>query len=373
VSEFVMPSFLDGNSAEEIMERMMSNLPEDIDDMPGGFPYDFCMPTALEKQDLVQYEMVECLQVMFSQFAWGAWLDLHARAAGIERKAAVSATATLRVYGDVGTEIPAGSVFCTAATDTTPSVEFATDSPAIITDEGYVDIPITAVEAGVAGNVRAETIIFLANNINGVLSAINPDAATGGADVESDDALRARIDLANGQEGQSFVANDTDYKRWALEVPGIGDAIVVPTWNGPGTVRLALIDTEGNPASEHLVQEVINHIISPNDRSARILPTGTAELSITPADTVQISYVCTGLIYDDTTTIEQIVEDFKTKVLEEYAEGKERGVLYYNQVRGRITEIAGVADFETFTMNGSEENIDLSITEYPSTFSVSFS
>ena len=37
--EFNRPEFLEGNSAEEIHERMMNNLPDDIDDMPGGFPY----------------------------------------------------------------------------------------------------------------------------------------------------------------------------------------------------------------------------------------------------------------------------------------------------------------------------------------------
>ena len=31
--EFNRPEFLEGNSAEEIHERMMNNLPDDIDDM----------------------------------------------------------------------------------------------------------------------------------------------------------------------------------------------------------------------------------------------------------------------------------------------------------------------------------------------------
>ena len=38
--EFLRPDFLDGTSPEEIQERMMNELPADIDDMPGGFPYD---------------------------------------------------------------------------------------------------------------------------------------------------------------------------------------------------------------------------------------------------------------------------------------------------------------------------------------------
>lgn len=47
--EFVAPEFVSDSTPEAIQERMMNNLPMDIDDMPGGFPYDFTMPTALEK------------------------------------------------------------------------------------------------------------------------------------------------------------------------------------------------------------------------------------------------------------------------------------------------------------------------------------
>ncbi len=38
--DFTAPDFMDNSSAEEIHERMMENLPDDIDDMPGGFPFD---------------------------------------------------------------------------------------------------------------------------------------------------------------------------------------------------------------------------------------------------------------------------------------------------------------------------------------------
>ena len=47
--EFTPPEFVDGAEPEEIQQRMMDALPDGIDDMPGGFPYDFTMPTAIEK------------------------------------------------------------------------------------------------------------------------------------------------------------------------------------------------------------------------------------------------------------------------------------------------------------------------------------
>ena len=67
--EFIRPDFIENNSADEIHQRMMNNLPADIDDMPGGFPYDFTKPAALEKDEFINYHMVSpvtwpCLKIL---------------------------------------------------------------------------------------------------------------------------------------------------------------------------------------------------------------------------------------------------------------------------------------------------------------------
>ena len=46
--EFHRPECFDGSTTDEIHERMMASLPDDIDDMPAGFPYDFTRPAAEE-------------------------------------------------------------------------------------------------------------------------------------------------------------------------------------------------------------------------------------------------------------------------------------------------------------------------------------
>ena len=48
-----------------------------IDDMPGGFPFDFTMPAALEKDEFINYHMVRALMIAFPQYAWDEWLDRH--------------------------------------------------------------------------------------------------------------------------------------------------------------------------------------------------------------------------------------------------------------------------------------------------------
>ena len=91
------------------------------------------------------------------------------------------------------------------------------------------------------------------------------------------------------------------------------------------------------------------------------------------SETKTISYTCTGLVYDETTDIEQISKEFKELVAQEYIDAKKDGMLIYNQVRALITDIPGVSDFDTFLMNGKEENIVLGKEEYAATGDTNFS
>lgn len=95
--EFEVPEFVSESDSDQIQERMMGNLPADISDMEGDFPYDFTMPTAIEISQLVQFNLVRCLMVAFPEYSWGDWMDLHGGEAGVTRKEAVAATGTVSV------------------------------------------------------------------------------------------------------------------------------------------------------------------------------------------------------------------------------------------------------------------------------------
>ena len=108
--EFTRPEFIENNSAEEIHQRMMNNLPADIDDMPGGFPFDFTMPAALEKDEFINYHMVRALMIAFPQYAWDEWLDRHGQQVHLERHQPESASGKVKVTGKAGAVIAAGTV-----------------------------------------------------------------------------------------------------------------------------------------------------------------------------------------------------------------------------------------------------------------------
>ncbi len=369
--DFTAPDFMDNSSAEEIHERMMENLPDDIDDMPGGFPFDFTMPAALEKAELLQYHMTRALMVAFPQYAWDEWLDLHGKQVHLVRHEAEKASGTIDITGLAGTEIAAGTVFCTPATESGPSLEFAAEKTCVIGEDGKAEVGVTALEGGTMYNVKANAVSLMTKPVKGITEASNPEPMKGGTDRENNDDYYDRI-AAEYENSRTYLGNDGDYIRWAKEA-GAGACIVVSAPHGPGTVKLVLVDPEGRPASEKLVQEVYDYIVSPSDRDRRLLPTACAELECVAASTVPVSYVCTGILHDHTTDMEQIRKEFSEAVRKVYTEAKQEGVLRYNDVRPLISAIHGVEDFDTFLINGAMENISIPEEEYPETGTITFS
>ncbi len=370
--EFMQPDFVADNSPEEIHERMMGNLPADIDDMPGGFPYDFTMPAAIQKSEIVQFYIVRAIMAAFPQFAWDDWLDYQGMQVNLTRHPAKKAHCVLKIQGAAGTEIEAGAVFCVPATRFTPAIGFSSDDSCVIGEDGTALIPVTAVDDGPESNVKADCIVIMENPLDEITAITNPEPAIGGARRESDDDFYDRIaeEYANSR---TFLGNDRDYIRWAKEA-GAGDCIVDPAFDGPGTVKLVLIDVNGQPANEELVQAVYDYIVSPDDRSRRLLPTACAKLSCVPATTLRVNYECTGMLYDrDITDPEQISRCFEKAVMAVYAEAKQEGILRYNDVRPVLRGIDGLEDFERFYMNGAMDNIVLDGEEYPLTGSCEFS
>lgn len=368
--DFIVPDFIKNNSADEIHQRMMGSLPDDIDDMPGGFPYDFTKPAALEKDELINYHLVRAIMLAFPQYSWDEWLDLHGRQAHIARHGAARATGEIEISGIPGTKLSAGAVLCSPATDAGPAIGFRTLEECTIGESGVGQAKVEAVEAGTGSNVNAGAVSIMAKPVKGVTGITNPEPIRGGTGRESDDDFYDRI-AAEYENSLTYLGNDSDYIRWAKEA-GAGDCIVVPALEEPGVVKLVLIDGNGQPANENLVRAVYNHIVSPADRSMRILPTGCARLECVPATTVLVSFKCTGILHDGTTDIGQIKKDFAEAVKAIYASAKKQDILRYNDVRPVISGIVGVTDFNGFLMNGEMRNIELSREEYPETGTLDF-
>lgn len=158
---------------------------------------------------------------------------------GVTRRAAVAATGNVTFTGTNGTDVPAGTTL-----QRSDGIEYTTDALGTVA-AGVVTVAVTASVAGLDGNAAVSSSLSLVSPISNINSTATVAAGgiTGGADIENDDALRART-LTRIQQPPHGGA-DFDYETWALEVPGVTRAWVYPAELGLGTVtvRFMMDDT----------------------------------------------------------------------------------------------------------------------------------
>ena len=225
----------------------------------------------------------------FPQSAVGAYLDQHAALRGITRKSGTKAVGMLRFRIDAATEedipVERGTVCTTAGL-----VRFVTTADGVIEAGSlYADIPAMAEQAGAAGNVGAETVIYMTKAPVGVSGVLNPAAFSGGSDGEDDAALRLRVvdsfrRLPNG-------ANAAFYEQRAMSHEGVTAAVILPRYQGIGTVGVVIAGADGTPDAA-LLQAVQNDlqqvreiavdvtVLAPTEQTVNV------QVKITPADGV---------------------------------------------------------------------------------------
>ena len=145
----------------------------------------------------------------------------------------------------------------------------------------------------------------------------------------------------------------------------MGAASVIPEWNGPGTVKLILIDSNGRPANDHICQEVYEYIIHPEDRLQRKAPIG-AILTVSAPDLVTVSYSATVELQVGY-SLETVKAEFEKNLLAYYDEALKDGEVKYTRTASVLSDTAGVNDYADFLMNGDTRNIGIHTNEFPVT------
>ncbi|EPA3162796.1 baseplate J/gp47 family protein, partial [Yersinia enterocolitica] len=174
--------------------------------------------------------------------AWAALKDVF-------RKPANPATSpTVEFSGTAGRVVPAVSLLNRA-----DGYQYSLDHEVTLGAGGTATGSITAVlpsvlddttGGGIGGNADAGTSLTLDVAIDGVQSVATAIVKiSGGADIESEDAFRSRMLLAYQNTPQG--GNDTDYRGWALAVPGVTRCWVKRRLQGVGTVGIYIM-CDGN-------------------------------------------------------------------------------------------------------------------------------
>ena len=355
---YVPPQELSDIDDQVIHRRMLAALPQDIDTTEGGFAWDFTAPAAIEKAGLM-VDLNEAIQLFFPEWSYGSWLDALAANVGLSRRVANAAYGAVRVTGAAGTVIPDGFLFATASTGEEASVEYAAMGEWVIPQEGQADVHVECVLAGEEGNMPAHAVTLMVSPLPGVTGVDNPAPMTGGAGEEEDDSLRQRIALIEKASDTSFVGNVADYKRWALEVSGVGAVIVVPEWagKGTGTVKLILSDSNGQPANEEICQDVYDYIMCPDAPETRKAPIG-AILTVEASTIVSLS-VTASVTLNPGYDVASAKALFQSAMEGYLAQAAQDGVVRYTRVGGILSGLSAILDYDAASLlvNNGTANI----------------
>lgn len=343
---------------EAIRSRMLERISNEWDKTEGGYIYDSIAPVAIEMV-FIGMMIRKALNLSFAQTTNGEYLDKRAEEHGVFRKEAVKATGEIKITGTVGAIINAGLQVATEA-DTAlniSSVEFVTTETVTIPDDGYVTVPIEAVEAGSNGNVMANKIIVLLKSNSNITDVINPKPTTGGADIESDTDLLTRFLEYVRTPGTS--GNVQNYRQWALSIPGVSAVHVIPLWNGNGTVKVVILGPDGTPANKELVQQVQDYIAGDDNTGNGQAPVG-ADVTVVSAEAVTISISADITIDESITSMEMIKNAFKESLSVFFKENAfVSATIRLVKIGGILINQAGVIDYTNLKINDDTKNIEI--------------
>lgn len=316
---FEIPDFLN-EDADTVHARMLEKAPKDINIIEGDFFWNNTRPAAEEIARMKQMALMNVLNAAFPQTSFDKYLDYLGELKGLPRNQATFSIGKIKVTAVPGTQIIADKIACTVGTDDKPSIEFEFQETVTIDNTGTAYIDAECTQSGTMGNVPPGNITLLATPINGVKSITNEEQFKGGTDIEDNTHYAQRIEEAEQQEKLS--GSDDDYKRWAKEVDGVGYAYVEEEWNGPGTVKVLILDKNKQTATQELIDEVQNYIapiVPPGQNRGGLAPIGAIVTITTPTIlnlSIKANFIFTSG-YDSSevlTNIKNEVNNYITKI-----------------------------------------------------------
>lgn len=328
----------DDMTYENILDDMLSRVDNDVDKREGSIIYDALAPCAYKLAE-TYFLLNNFIDLVLVDTAVGEYLDRAVLSHGLNRK---QSTYTIRkietnIKIEIGTRWGIEDLIYTV-----------TDR---ITDTTYKAI---CNSSGAIGNLYSGALENI-DNISGVVANLT-DVLEIGINEESDEALRSRF--YNKVRYPSTSGNIYDYKKWALEVTGVGDAKIYPLWNGNGTVKVVIIDSNKEIADGELINKVSRYI----EENRPIGATVTVKSAVKKDIDISVTIVIDSKKYILNNVKEKLEENLK-KYLKEIAFNN--SYISYASVGNIIFNTEGVIDYSNLLLNNSNKNITLGEEEIP--------
>ena len=342
---------------DNIMDRMLSRVDDTLDKREGSMIYDALSPAAAE---LAQMYIVlkNNIDLVFADTAVEEYLDKLVEQLGVSRKQAAKAIRKGLFY-DENEELMDSELNerFTIGTLTYAAVEKI--------EKGTYKLECET--AGIVGNNLSGTLVPI-DYIQGLGKAILSDVLIPGEDEETDESLRQRFYEATNEK--AFGGNIVDYQNRTKEIAGVGAVKVTPCWNGGGTVKLTILDSGFNKATDILIQRVQDTICpGSSSEGLGIAPIGhvvtvdtVTELEIS----VRTKLVLTGEVVkeDVKSEVETLINNYFLELKKEWEEN-DSVIVRISRIETILLNAPGVIDVENTALNMQSANIPIGKFQIP--------
>lgn len=339
---------------EVILQRMLDRVPDSLDKREGSIIYDALAPAAVELATAyIEFDTI--LNESFADTASREYLIRRCAERGIEPEPTTNAI----LQGDF-----------------TPTNIDVLGQRFNLNKLNYVVTEL--IEAG-RYKVKCETVGAVGNEnlgaiipidyIEGLETAELSAVLIPGEDAEATEALRDRY-FASFNE-KPYGGNRQDYLNETNSIAGVGSTKVTPVWNGGGTVKLTILDSNFDVASQTLIDTVKNTIDPyPNEGYGYgIAPIGHV-VTVDTADEITVN-IAAALTYDTgyswATVAAEVTELFHAYMLELRQAWADQSYLLVRiaELETRILAVTGILDIQNLTINGASSNLILAAYEIP--------
>lgn len=226
---------------EVILKRMLENVPSTIDKREGSVMYDALAPAAAELAK-AYIELDWMYEQMFADTANREYLIRRCAERGFSPTKATKAI----LKGEFNIDISIGTRF---SLDTLNYTVLSKISTGVYQMECETE--------GSQGNQYFGSMTPI-SYIKGLTKAELTELLIPGEDEEGTEHLRKRY--FNSLKAQAYGGNLADYKEKVNTLAGVGGVKVYPAWDGGGTVKLVILDSNYGVPSDALVHTVKEEI-----------------------------------------------------------------------------------------------------------------
>lgn len=337
-----------------ILKRMLLRVPSSVDKREGSIIYDAIAPCALELA-LMYREFDAILDETFADTATRQYLIRRAKERGLEpypsTKALLKAVST-----PASLELSVGERF------SLDNLTYAITSK--IANGQY---QIECETYGTEGNKHFGRLVPI-NYINGLETIEITELLIPAEDEEETETFRKRY--INSFEHSAYGGNVYDYIEKTNSLLGVGSTKVTPVWNGGGTVRLTILNSAYDVASQTLVSDVQEAIDPTQDGTGYgIAPIGHIVTVDTPEEVdIDVSATFTlqtGYTFEDVLSgLEDAVSDYLLELRKVWADS-DTLVVRISQIERRMLDVDGIVDITGTTINETTSNIELTAYQVP--------